>query len=69
MVQVVYWLKNRCKSFLLVTVIDDGSGGLSATIISDRFGSYRLGFFWDRGGLGSFGNEGEGLGENRKKIK
>ena len=25
------------------------------------------GFFWDRGGLGSFGNEGEGLGENRKK--
>ena len=30
------------------------------TFIGDRLGSYRLGFFWDWGGLGSFGNEGEG---------
>ena len=49
--------------------IDDDLGGLLATVIGDGLGSYRLGFFWDRGGLGSFGNEGEGLGENRKKIK
>ena len=40
-----------------------------ATVIDDGLGSYRLGFFWDRDGLGSFGNKGEGLGENRKKTK
>ena len=40
-----------------------------ATVVDDGLGSYRLGFFWDRDGLGSFGNKGEGLGENRKKTK
>ena len=60
---------NRCKSFgfvlrsLWIILISDGLGGLSTTVqgfIGDGLGSYRLGFFWDWGGLGSFGNEGEG---------
>ena len=37
--------------------------------IGDGLGSYRLSFFWDWGGLGSFGNNGEGLGGDGKKIK
>ena len=56
-------LKNRCKSLRMV-LIDDGLDSYRR-----RLSKPSLGFFWDRGGLGSFGNEGEGLEENRKKIK